>query len=199
MIIKKILITLCLFACALGIIAYKSMTQYEEVSEPVIIPVSETTSEDIIEIVPEVETEPIIETAPEDDYISYDVPFDVETQKEIIKICEEFNLSYETVLGIIFVESSFRPTVMGDNGNSYGLMQIQPKWCKAIMEREGITDLLEPLQNVRCGCAIMRDLINRYGTERRALQAYNTGRPDTTNGYADKVYKYANGLKEATK
>ena len=197
MVIKKILITLGLFACVFGIIAYKSATQYEELSEPVIIPVSETISE--VQVQEQDQVEPIVETAAEDDYTFYDVPFDIETQKEIIKICEEFNLSYETVLGIIFVESSFRPTVMGDNGNSYGLMQIQPKWCKAIMEREGITDLLEPLQNIRCGCAIMRDLINRYGTEYRALQAYNTGKPDSNNGYADKVYKYANGLKEATK
>ena len=174
----------------------------EESSEPVIVPASEeTTSDTYSQIEPEeeassqVETESAVKTDPEDDYIFYDVPFDLDTQKEIIKICSEFGFSYELILGMISVESSFRPTVLGDGGNSFGLMQIQPRWWSETMEREGVTNLLDPLQNVRCGCAILRELKDKYGTEYRALQAYNTGRPDTNNGYAEKVYRHIGELK----
>lgn len=170
-------------------------------SEPVIVPATETTSDTSpqVETEPEttssqVETEATIETDPEDDYIFYDVPFDIETQKEIIKISSEYGFSYELILGMISVESTFRPGAIGDGGKSFGLMQIQPRWCGEIMEREGVTNLLDPLQNVRCGCAILRDLKDRYGTEYRALQAYNTGRPNTNNGYAEKVYRHAGNL-----
>ena len=134
-------------------------------------------------------TAPVIESTPEPEYTFYDVPLDLDTQKEIIKICDEFDLKYELILGVISVESDFRPKVIGDGGNSCGLMQIQPKWWSKTMAREGVTDLLDPLQNIRCGCAILRELKDRYGTERRALQAYNTGRPNTNNGYSDRVYR----------
>lgn len=155
----------------------------------------EQTSDVFVELarpVAEAPLEPIAE--PEDDYIFYDVPLDLETQKEIIEICSEYELSYELVLGVISVESAFIPDIMGDGGDSYGLMQIQPKWWSETMRREGVTDLLDPLQNIRCGCAILRELIDKFDTEYRALQAYNTGRPYTNNGYAEKVYQRMNEL-----
>ena len=155
--------------------------------------VSETSSQ--VEPLPSpTETESTIETLPEPKYTLYDVPLDLDTQKEIIKICSEYDFSYELILGVISVESSFRPKVIGDGGNSFGLMQIQPKWWSEIMDREGVTNLSDPLQNVRCGCAILRELKNRYGTEYGALQAYNTGRPNTNNGYAEKVYQHIDEL-----
>lgn len=157
-------------------------------SEPVIVSAPETSSQDSPLPSP-TETEPTIETAPADDYIFYDVPLDLNTQKEIIKICSEFDLKYELILGVISVETDFRPELVGDGGDSFGLMQIQPKWWSEVMSREGVTDLLDPLQNIRCGCAIITELINKYGTEYGALQAYNTGLPNTKNGYADKVYR----------
>lgn len=134
-----------------------------------------------------------IETV-EPEYVFYDVPFDVDTQKYISDICSEYGLEYELILGIISVESTFKADTIGDGGNSFGLMQIQPKWWGEIMECEGVTDLLNPLENIRCGCAILQELKNRYGTEYRALQAYNTGNPDSNNGYAEKVYRHAGEL-----
>lgn len=144
-------------------------------------------------------TESTEESDPEIEYTFYDVPLDIETQKEVISICSEYGLEYELILGIITVEcESFNPKSTGDGGASLGLMQIQPKWWSDTMEREGVTDLLDPLQNIRCGCAILNELKNTYGTEYRALQAYNTGRPDTKNGYAEKVYRRVDELTRLT-
>ena len=196
--VKKLLIilfSLMLAVVLVGcVINAHSAEVIEESTEPFIEAEAET--EDTTSATSsQVETEPTIETDPEDDYIFYDVPFDIDTQKEMIKICSEFGFSYELILGMISVESSFRPEVLGDGGKSFGLMQIQPRWWSETMEREGVTDLLDPLQNVRCGCAILRELKDKYGTEYRALQAYNTGRPNTNNGYAEKVYRHMSDLK----
>lgn len=123
-------------------------------------------------------------------YIYYDVPLDVDTQREIADVCSEYNLTYELILSVISVEcASFEPDTLGDGGASFGLMQIQPKWWSETMAREGVTNLLDPIQNIKCGCAILRDLTKKYGTVYRALQYYNTGDADSNNGYADKVYR----------
>ena len=186
--VKKILIVLFAITILLLFFGCSNSSEVETPTETVIIPVPETSSQ--------VETESTIETEPADDYIFYDIPLDLDTQKEILKICSEYGFSYELILGMISVESSFRPKVVGDTGRTFGLMQIQPRWWSETMEREGVTDLLDPLQNVRCGCAILRELKDKYGTEYRALQAFNTGRPDTKNGYAERVYKHVGQLQK---
>lgn len=211
-ILIAIVLTLVFFWC----ISNADFVDVEESSDTVIVSTTEIISDTSPQIETDVETsfqteieteieteteteieteiESTTETAPEDDYIFYDVPFDIDTQKEIMKICSEYGFYYELILGMISVESAFRPDVIGDGGNSFGLMQIQPQWWGEIMEREGVTNLLDPLQNIRCGCAILRELKDKYGTEYRTLQAYNTGRPDTNNGYAEKVYRHVSDL-----
>lgn len=195
--IKKLaLIFIALMITLVHVNYVKTSDRIKKASEPVRFPAPEAISQVETEPIIEAVVEPIVETAPEDDRIYYDVPYDIETQQEIIKICSEYDMPYELILGVIYVESSFRSDVLGDGGNSFGLMQIQPRWWSKTMAREGVTDLLDPLQNIRCGCAILQELKNRYGTDYRALQAYNTGKPDTKNGYADKVYKYVGELTE---
>lgn len=169
------------FVSSISIAYVTAPTDKAEASEPVSVSVQEVSSEP--------------ETVVETEYILYDVPLDEATQKAAIDICSEYGLSYELILGVISVESSFKCEAIGDGGNSFGLMQIQPKWWSKTMEENGVTNLLDPLQNIRCGCAILQELKTKYGTEYRALQTYNTGRPDTNNGYADKVYRCMSELK----
>lgn len=182
---------LCLIIYLFGSLA-DSKGDEVEASSIVTEIVSEISSEAPVD--PETESKTEVET--ETAFTLYDVPLDADTQTAIIDICSEYDIEYELILGIISVEcSSFEPKSLGDGGNSFGLMQIQPKWWSGLMAREGVTDLLDPLQNIRCGCAIINDLKSRYGTEYRALQAYNTGNPNSTNGYADRVYLRKNNLK----
>lgn len=183
LIILIIIVALITFVCAT-----KKPIENIEVS-PVARPVIKSAPELKSVCLPEAEISPKSEPT------FYDVPFDLETQTEIIAICAEYGFSYELILGIISVESNFIPDILGDGGKSFGLMQIQPRWWSNTMEREGVTDLLDPLQNIRCGCAILRELTDKFDTEYRALQAYNTGRPDSKNGYAEKVYKHVGKLK----
>ena len=160
-------------------------------------PVEPTESVTVIQLertTPEPTTEPITEEKVEAEYVFYDVPFNKETQKQMSDICSEYGLEYELILGIISVESTFKSDTIGDGGNSFGLMQIQPKWWGDLMVQENITDILDPLQNIRLGCAILNELQTKHGSEYRALQAYNTGNADSKNGYAEKVYRHIGEL-----
>ena len=40
-----------------------------------------------------------------------------------------------------------------------------------------VTDLMDPDQNLRCGCAVLASLVSDYGDLEEALTAYNTGSP----------------------
>ena len=106
----------------------------------------------------------------------YDVPLDYELQDFITQICEEHHIDPAVVIAMIKRESGFQADAIGDGGNSLGLMQIQPYWHKARMDRLGCTDLLDPYQNVTVGVDLLAYLIDSYGGDvGKALTAYNQG------------------------
>lgn len=149
----------------------------------------ETTKEETIETVEEV-CETTVETK-----LYYDVPLDADLQEHIFALCEIYEIDPAVVISVIARESSFRSQVMGDGGESYGLMQIKKKWHIARMERLGVTDLLDPYQNVTVGIDYLAELL-RYGDSLEwALMCYNGG-----YSYADKrmasgkISDYANGV-----
>lgn len=114
-------------------------------------------------------------------------------EKDLPKqIAEQYGLDPDIVKAIIKIESNGNPQAVGDNGQSIGLMQIQPKWHKARIDRLGITDLKDPKQNLTVGCDILAELLDTYGNYHMALAAYNTGSPYRGQEYADKVMAEAN-------
>lgn len=123
----------------------------------------------------------------EEDYYRGDIPLDRETQKLLKSACDEAGIEYELALAVIYQETRFQ-NIMGDNGNSYGYMQIQPRWHSDRMERLGVTDLNDPLSNFRVGCDLLAELLERYTLE-EALTAYNTGSAGTSK-YATSVIGY---------
>lgn len=116
----------------------------------------------------------------------FDVPLSEDLQDHIFNLCEEKGIDPAIIISMIYRESRFKENVIGDSGNSYGLMQIQPKWHKARMERLGCTDLLDPYQNVAVGIDLLGELLSSGKGIEWALMAYNGG-----SGYANK--KAANG------
>jgi hypothetical protein len=133
-------------------------------------------------------TEPTAKVVPADDesakieqalvdsgYLSDSIPLSYDDQTLLRAACEEFSLPYSIALGVIENETNFQ-NVVGDDGNSYGYMQIQPRWWSAKIKALGETDLMNPKSNFRVGCSILADLIRQYGTE-GGLTAYNSGSP----------------------
>lgn len=108
----------------------------------------------------------------------------------IDEIATSYGLDPDIVRAVIEVESGGDPEAVGDGGESLGLMQIQPRWHGERMARLGVTDLLDPYQNVSVGCNILSELLQKYSTYEMALSAYNSGDPYGAPEYVTKVMDY---------
>lgn len=126
----------------------------------------------------------------------YDVPLDAELQLHIIEQAEAHGIDPAIIMAMAYRESGFNAEAIGDGGDSYGLLQIQPRWHYARMERLGCTDLLDPFQNVTVAVDYLAEQIDRYdGDVAKALVAYNQGHfKETITDYALAVLDMAEEL-----
>ena len=134
------------------------------------------------EIVTEEATEPI--------FSGYDfIPLDEGLQVEIYSLCKKYEIAYELILSVIKTESNFQVDVIGDNGNSIGLMQIQPKWWQGLADTYALS-IHEPIDNVHLGILILNQALNdNAGDLDKALKQYNSGNPNYAgNEYINKVF-----------
>ena len=75
------------------------------------------------------------------------------------------------VLAVVGVESGFQPDAVSHKG-AQGLMQLMPGTAREL----GVTDALDPAQNLDGGTRYLRMLVARYGGDLgKALAAYNAG------------------------
>ena len=141
--------------------------------------------------------EPIYTTAP---IILYDVPLDTTLQLHIIQVAEAYGIDPAIIFAMIYRESTYNPSVIGDNGEAFGLMQVQPKWHSDRMARLGCTDLLDPFQNVVVGIDYLAEQKARYGGDMsKALVAYNAGHYyGTITRYAQDILAMAEELRGTT-
>lgn len=141
---------------------------------------AEAPEEEYIQIEPPVQ---VVEAAPvvvasvpeEPEEPLYDVPLDEEVQRHIIQLCEENDIPPAVVIAMAHRESRFTADAIGDNGNALGLLQIWPKWHSDRMERLGVTDLLDPVQNVTVAVDLLAELLEQDKGLAWALMAYNAG------------------------
>ena len=90
-----------------------------------------------------------------------------------------YRLDPALLAAVIYQESKFDADARSDRG-AIGLMQLLPDTAKGIAERTGgskfrVSDLYDPELNVRYGAWYLRHLLDKYGSERTALAAYNAG------------------------
>jgi soluble lytic murein transglycosylase-like protein len=109
------------------------------------------------------------------------------TTDYIDDISNEYGIDDKLIRAVIKIESDGNYELIGDNGQSFGLMQVQPQWHAERMERLGITDLLDPVQNVRVGTDLLAELIDKYGDIDTALTVYNAGHDTGDRAYAQRV------------
>lgn len=87
------------------------------------------------------------------------------------ELAPAYDLDPELVLALITVESMFNPVARSPK-SAQGLMQLMP----ATADRFGVTDVLDPVDNLRGGMAYLRWLLVRFkGDLRLALAGYNAG------------------------
>lgn len=129
--------------------------------------VSETTTVKTVPV-----TEPVREIR-SDGY--FNVPLSEDLQDHIFSLCDTYGIDPAIVVAIIEKESNYNHNCVGDNGNSLGLMQIQPRWSYDRMNYLGCSNLLDPYQNVNVGIDLLADLYSTGNSTEWVLMAYNGG------------------------
>ena len=105
----------------------------------------------------------------------YDVPLTAKLQSFIVAECEDNHIEPAVVFAMIEQESQYNAGAIGDNHNSFGLMQIQPRWHKDRMIKLGCNNLFDPFQNVKVGINYLSELNAKYNNIDKAVTAYNAG------------------------
>lgn len=146
----------------------------------------------------------------ESTYPKYDIPLSPDLQEYIWNLSNEYEISYEMVLAVIYVESGFRPYVISRTGD-YGLMQLNGVYMHIRAEAAGVYNF-EPLNmfdNVRVGIHLLSGEINYWRSQEigeenvfvYALGSYNRGRYGLRKygipwRYVNKVSDYKSRLEQ---
>lgn len=108
------------------------------------------------------------------DFVALDVPLDKNLQEFIFYLSAGYNMDFTFIMAVIQQESQYNANAVSKS-NDYGLMQINEVNHPYITETLGVTDFLDPYENVRAGMFILRKLFEKYETPEKVLMAYNIG------------------------
>ena len=178
---------LCAILCIVAIVASVCVLVY--CGQPTAEAVVEFTAQPTVaETTEPTETEAPTEAVTEPPVVLYDVPLDAELQLHIISEAEAHGIDPAIVFAMAYKESTYRPHIVNKYG-CYGLLQIKKSCHKGRMKRLGVTDLLDPYQNVIVAVDYLAEQVDRYGGNMaKGLTAYNKGH------YAGKITYYAKSI-----
>ena len=100
------------------------------------------------------------------------------------------------LVAVMAVESGFNPVAESDGG-AVGLMQVIPRFHEDKLAAAGGVSALEPRMNIQLGARVLKEYIQRGGTEVAGLQLYNGAAGDATNAYATRVLREKQRLEDA--
>ena len=132
------------------------------------------------------------------------VGLDVELQEYTHLMCEVYDVDFTLVMAVMQRESGYRTDIISDGGD-YGLMQINKINHQQLSNVLGITDFLNPEENIHAGVYMMHDLFEKYGETNLVLMAYNMGESGArklwdrgifTTQYVQDIMKIQKGLME---
>ena len=118
----------------------------------------------------------------------YDIPLDYALQDYISELCETNGVPMSLIIAMIEVESTFTANVISRT-NDYGLMQINKINHEWLSETYGITDFLDPYQNVLCGIEMVSQHYSKYKSVSLALMAYNLGANGAKRLWNEGIYE----------
>ena len=171
---RIVCVILCLVAIAVAVCVLVCR------AEPPVEPTEAETTEESTQVATDpieeevpttADTEPL-ETEPE--VVLYDVPLDVSLQEHIVKQADKAEIDPAIIVAMAYKESTYNHEAIGDSGNSYGLLQVQPKWHYGRMQKLGCTDLLDPYQNVTVAVDYLCELVTAEPSHSTQKQSWLT-------------------------
>ncbi len=106
---------------------------------------------------------------------------------------QEFSLDKNLVYAVMRTESRFRADAQSRAG-AIGLMQLTPstfEWiCSLYPPENGGEDVTDPGDNIHCGCALLRLLLDQYKNLEVALCAYNAGMGNVESWLGEEKYSH---------
>ncbi len=102
--------------------------------------------------------------------------FPIEYQDYLWELCKKYSCTdyYDMFIAMIYHESNFHTDIISKS-NDYGLMQINKINHEWLAESLGLTDMLDPYQNMEAGIYIISGFLNKHNDAHYALMCYNMG------------------------
>lgn len=131
------------------------------------------------------------------DFTPLDVPMDENLQEYTYWMADAYDIDFAFLMGLIRNESNFQVDVISGT-NDYGLMQINQKNHEWLSNAVGVTDFLDPYQNIQAGLYILGNLFEKYDDPHMVLMAYNMGEGGASKLWDQGIYqsKYSNRVLE---
>lgn len=108
------------------------------------------------------------------DFQAVDCALDVDVQEFTYYLSYGYNIDFYLLMALMEQESMYEADAVSSSGD-YGLMQINQCNHEWLSEELGITDFLDPYQNVMAGTYEIHRLFEKYGDTNKVLMAYNMG------------------------
>ncbi len=121
------------------------------------------------------------------DFTPLDVSLNEEIQEFTYYLCAGYNLDFALVMSLMQYESSYQLDAISKS-DDYGVMQINKMNHEWLTETIGVTDYLDPYQNIRAGCFILRKLFEENQDVAWVLMAYNLGEDGADKLWTKGVY-----------
>ena len=106
-------------------------------------------------------------------------PLDCELSEELQEftyyMCRAYYIDFDFAMSLMFSESSFNAAAVSQDGHDFGLMQIRDCNNDWLKEELGVTDMLNPYENIRAGLYILRGLFEKYNDSSKVVMAYKMG------------------------
>lgn len=146
-------------------------------------------------------------------FVKYDIKLSENLQKYAYNMCKKYGVPYTVFLGLMRTESNFRANAKSSTGD-YGICQINISNLSYLKKKLGITDLMDPYQNIKAGAYWLsryykswKDEASGEELDLHALNSYNWGegnyRKYLKKGndayswhYGKKVLKYATKIEK---
>ena len=102
----------------------------------------------------------------------------VELQQYAYEQCKSQGIPFDIFMGLMWKESKYDINAVSKDGRDKGICQIRESCHKEELERLGITDIMDPKQNIKAAVHILAPYVRQYEKESMhlALMCYNQGK-----------------------